>query len=46
LCIVAALLYFFQGLIDAVRGRVLVRVGSELDAQLGPRVLRRWRNCL
>lgn len=38
LCVVAALLYAFQGLLDAVRGRVLVRIGSALDAQLGPRV--------
>src|SRR3954471_7569071 len=40
LCILAALLYAFQGFVDVVRGRTLVRVGSAIDADLGPKIFR------
>lgn len=38
LSILALALYLFQGLLDILRARVLVRVGAFLDAALGPRV--------
>src|SRR3954451_12646457 len=39
LILVAGLLYAFQGLFDALRGRILVRLASSLDTHLGPKVL-------
>ena len=38
LCILAAVLFTFQALLDAVRGRLLVRIGGQIDNQIGPRV--------
>ena len=38
LCVLAAVLFVFQALLDAVRGRLLVRIGGQVDAELGPRV--------
>ena len=38
LCVLAAMLFTFQALLDTVRGRLLVRIGGHIDAQLGPRV--------
>ena len=38
LCVLAAMLFGFQALLDTVRGRLLVRIGGHVDAQLGPRV--------
>ena len=38
LCVLAAVLFIFQALLDTVRGRLLVRIGGQVDAQLGPRV--------
>ena len=38
LCLVALLLYVFQGLLDVIRGRILLRIGSSIEASLGPRV--------
>lgn len=35
----ALLLFLFQGVIDLIRGRVLVRIGIHLDEMLGHRVL-------
>src|SRR5262245_45504062 len=32
-----ALLFTFQGLLDITRGRLLVRIGNQLDDQVGPR---------
>jgi ATP-binding cassette subfamily C protein len=37
LSILALLLYTFQGLLDVVRGRVLLRIGAALDVKLGAR---------
>ena len=37
LSILALILYTFQGLLDLVRGRVLLRIGAALDAKLGAR---------
>ncbi|MHB2170011.1 type I secretion system permease/ATPase [Alsobacter sp. R-9] len=39
LCVVAALLYGFQGLIDVTRNRLLHRIGAIVDARLAPRAL-------
>jgi ATP-binding cassette subfamily C protein len=38
LVILAAVLFTAQGLLDMIRGRVLVRIGARLDEQLSPRV--------
>ena len=38
LVILAAGLFLAQGLLDMIRGRVLVRIGSRLDEELSPRV--------
>jgi PrtD family type I secretion system ABC transporter len=38
LCIIAVVLYAFQGLFDTIRGRILLRVGSQITAELGPAV--------
>src|SRR3954452_2079553 len=38
LCVLAAILFTFQALLDVVRGRLLVRIGGQIDAQLGPLV--------
>jgi len=38
LCALAAMLFAFQALLDIVRGRLLVRIGGHVDAELGPRV--------
>jgi len=38
LCILAAILFTFQALLDAVRARLLVRIGGQIDNQIGPRV--------
>src|ERR671912_2614 len=38
LVVIAAVLYFFQGLIDVVRGRVLSRIGASLDQAFRTRV--------
>ena len=38
LVVIAAVLYFFQGLIDVVRGRVLSRIGASLDEAFHGRV--------
>ncbi|MCO6388417.1 type I secretion system permease/ATPase [Aliihoeflea sp. 40Bstr573] len=40
LIILVAVLYLFQGLLDAIRGRVLARIGSGLDERLGERTYR------
>jgi ATP-binding cassette subfamily C protein len=37
LAVIAALLYVFMGLLDFIRGRVLVRIGAALDHAVGPR---------
>ncbi len=37
LTVLLAVLYAFQGLIDMLRGRVLVRIGAALDERLSPR---------
>lgn len=34
----ALILYIFQGVLEAVRARLLLRIGLSLDTQLGPRV--------
>ncbi|RIX98430.1 type I secretion system permease/ATPase [Aureimonas flava] len=39
LAMIVAVLYVFQGLIDAIRGRLLARVGTAVDAQLNGRTL-------
>jgi ATP-binding cassette subfamily C protein len=39
LTVLLAVLYAFQGLIDMLRGRVLVRIGAALDERLSPRAL-------
>ena len=38
LCVLAAILFTFQALLDAVRARLLVRIGGHIDNQIGPRV--------
>src|ERR1043166_1143799 len=38
LCVLAAILFIFQALLDAVRGRLLVRIGNRVDGQVSPRV--------
>jgi ATP-binding cassette, subfamily C, type I secretion system permease/ATPase len=38
LVILAAFLYTAQGVLDLIRGRILVRIGSSLDESLGARV--------
>src|SRR5919205_578395 len=38
LAAIAALLYAFQGIMDLLRGRILVRIGSALDEALASRV--------
>src|SRR5215212_11963660 len=38
LLVIAAVLYFFQGSIDVVRGRVLSRIGASLDEAFRRRV--------
>ena len=38
LCILAAGLFAAQGLLDLIRGRILVRIGARLDEQLNARV--------
>src|SRR5215831_5313212 len=38
LFVLVAVLYAFQALLDATRGRILVRIGAFLDEQLGRRV--------
>src|SRR5258708_6851256 len=37
LSVLLAVLYAFQGLIDMLRGRVLVRIGGVIDERLSPR---------
>ena len=36
--VLAAVLFAFQGILDTIRGRVLLRIGSSLDADLSRRV--------
>ena len=38
LCALALILFTFQALLDAVRGRLLVRIGGQIDGRIGPRV--------
>src|SRR6186713_1020745 len=38
LCVIAAVLYLFQGIIDVVRGRAMLRIGTAFDASLGPKL--------
>ncbi len=38
LAAIAVVLYAFQGVLDVIRSRVLVRVGGHLNERLGPRV--------
>src|SRR3712207_3888486 len=38
LCALALALYAFQGALDLIRGRVLVRIGATLDGALSARV--------
>ena len=38
LAVIAFVLYAFQGVLDVLRGRVLVRIGASLDEALGGRV--------
>jgi ATP-binding cassette subfamily C protein len=38
LAVLVAVLYTFQGILDLIRGRVLVRIGAYLDEQLNGRV--------
>lgn len=40
LCLVLLLLYAFQGAFDAIRGRILARVGAALDEDLNQPVFR------
>ena len=40
LCVLIVLLFGFQGLLEAVRSRVLARIGNGLQAELGSRVFR------
>lgn len=39
LAIIVAVLYVFQGIVDAIRGRLLARVGTAVDAQINGRTL-------
>jgi ABC-type protease/lipase transport system fused ATPase/permease subunit len=38
LAVFALILYAFQGILDLIRGRVLVRIGASLDQDLSSRV--------
>src|SRR6266496_2361241 len=38
LSILTAILFLFQAVLDLTRGRLLVRVGNQLDSALGPRI--------
>lgn len=38
LCIITALLFIFQGILEIIRGRMLVRIGNQIDWRLGDRV--------
>ena len=38
LCVIVLVLYVFQGLLDMIRGRIFVRIGSLLDARLSDRI--------
>ncbi|HKU07786.1 MAG TPA: type I secretion system permease/ATPase [Bradyrhizobium sp.] len=38
LTIIAALLFVFQGILEAVRGRMLVRIGNQIDWRVGDRI--------
>jgi PrtD family type I secretion system ABC transporter len=38
LAIITALLFVFQGVLELVRGRMLVRIGNQIDARLSSRV--------
>src|SRR4051812_28260713 len=38
LAVIVAVLYFFQGVLDFLRGRILVRIGASLDESLSQRV--------
>src|SRR5215208_127126 len=38
LAMLAAALYLFQGALDVIRGRLLIRIGGSIDAALGRRV--------
>jgi ATP-binding cassette subfamily C protein len=38
LCIAAAMLYFFQSVLDAIRSRIMVRIGAALDEAVSGRV--------
>jgi ATP-binding cassette subfamily C protein len=38
LLVLVVVLYSFQAVLDMIRGRMLVRIGTFLDAQLGTRV--------
>ena len=38
LSLLTAALFLFQGLLDLMRGRLLTRIGNQLDFSLGPRV--------
>src|SRR5262249_19822118 len=38
LSLLTAALFLFQGLLDLMRGRLLTRIGNQLDFALGPRV--------
>src|SRR4051812_14745326 len=38
LAVLAAVLYAFQGILDFLRSRILVRIGASLDEDLSPRV--------
>lgn len=40
LCVIVLVLYVFQGLLDMIRGRIFVRIGSLLDARLSERIYR------
>lgn len=39
LILIAGLLYIFQGVIDVLRSRALLRIGAAMDAALSPRVM-------
>ena len=38
LAIITALLFVFQGILEVTRGRMLVRIGNQIDWRLGDRV--------
>jgi ATP-binding cassette subfamily C protein len=38
LCIITALLFAFQGTLEIIRGRMLVRIGNRIDWRLGDRI--------